>query len=207
MAMGEHKFILEHTTDRIARALGNALVAPILTYVPEGSWENPQGHMRMPGTITLPNDRFMALLEHAARSLKAGGFTDILFIGDSGGNQNGMRDVAAKLNREWAGSGARAHFIGDYYTKSSDDAERYITRELGIPADQIGGHAGITDTSQMLFVNAKHIRPGLIAPGGGFEGSGVSGNPKLATPEIGKKLLQIKIDNALAQIRASLAAR
>src|SRR5688500_290005 len=67
MAIGEHKFILEYTTDKIARALGNALVAPIITYVPEGSWENPpRGHMRMAGTITLPNDRFMTLLEHTA---------------------------------------------------------------------------------------------------------------------------------------------
>src|SRR5687767_9299442 len=41
MVIGEHKFVLEYTTDRIARALGNALVAPIIAYVPEGSWENP----------------------------------------------------------------------------------------------------------------------------------------------------------------------
>src|SRR5687767_10693618 len=93
MVIGEHKFALEYTTDKIARQLGNALVAPILTYVPEGSWERPGGHMAKAGTITLPNDRFMTLLEHAANSLKAGGFKDIIFLGDSGGNQGGMRDV------------------------------------------------------------------------------------------------------------------
>lgn len=206
MVMGEHRFVLEYTTDKIARAVGKTLVAPIITYVPEGSWENPRGHMRMPGTITLPNDRFITLLQHAAKSLEAGGFTDVLFLGDSGGNQEGMRAVAATLNQEWEGSGSRAHFIGDYYEKSSDDARRYLTQELGIPEDEIGGHAGITDTSQLMFVNAKHVRRNLLAPGGGFQDSGVSGNPTLATPEIGERLLQIKIENAVAQIKASLAA-
>jgi len=206
MAMGEHRYVLEHTTDRIARALGNALVAPIITYVPEGGWDPPSGHMRMPGTISLPNEMFMDLLEHAARSLRAGGFRDVLFIGDSGGNQNGMRAVAEKLNAEWAGSGSRAHFIGDYYAKSSDDAERYITGELGVPREDIGGHAGMTDTSQMMFVDPAHVRMDRLAPRGGFEGSGVSGDPTKASRELGEKLLQIKIDNALAQIRAAVAA-
>src|SRR5688572_12753681 len=137
MVIGEHKFALEYTTDKIARQLGNALVAPILTYVPEGSWERPGGHMRMAGTITLPNDRFMVLLEHAANSLKGGGFKNIIFLGDSGGNQGGMRDVTAKLNTAWAGTGARAHFIGDYYTKATADARAWLTSK-GFTSEDIG---------------------------------------------------------------------
>jgi thiamine monophosphate kinase len=35
------------------------------------------------------------------------GFRDIVFIGDSGGNQNGMKQVSELLNREWAGTGVR----------------------------------------------------------------------------------------------------
>jgi len=207
MAIGEHKFVLEHTTDKIARALGNALVAPIITYVPEGSWETREGHMSKAGTITLPNDRFMVLLEHTARSLKAGGFKDIIFIGDSGGNQNGMRDLATKLNTEWRGSGYRAHFIGDYYTKSSTDARKYITDQLKIPAADIGNHAGMVDTSELMYVNPNHVRLNKRAPGGGSADSGVSGDPTKATAELGKIIVEIKINNALAQIRASLAAR
>ena len=207
MVLGKHRYIIEYAADRIARALGNALVAPVITYVPEGSWENPRGHMTKAGTITLPNDRFMTLLEHTAKSLKAGGFTDIIFIGDSGGNQNGMRDVAARLNEEWKGTRHRAHFIGDYYTKSSADAQRYITEQLGIPASDIGSHAGISDTSQLMFVNARHVRLDRRAPGGGDPDSGVSGDPTKASVQIGEVLMRIKIDNAVAQIRASLAAR
>jgi len=81
MVDGEHKFVMEYTGDKIARALGKTLVAPVVTYVPEGSWENPAGHMTKPGTITLPDDRFADLLVNAGRSLKSGGFTTILFIG------------------------------------------------------------------------------------------------------------------------------
>jgi creatinine amidohydrolase/Fe(II)-dependent formamide hydrolase-like protein len=207
MVMGQHKYVMEHTTDQIARGLGNALVSPIMTYVPEGMWgDEPRGHMRMPGTITLPQEWFEDLLMHTAKSHAAGGFTDIVFVGDSGGNQNGMSAVTDRLNEEWAGTDTRAHWIGDYYSKSSDDIREYL-RGLGYVDDQIGSHGGIVGTSQLLFVNPTHVRLELAAPQGGFEGSGVSGDPTLASPEFGQRFVRFKIDNALAQIRASLAAR
>src|SRR6266496_4301694 len=84
MVDGEHKFVMEYTGEKIARAIGKTLFAPVVTYVPEGSWENPTGHMAKPGTITLPDDRFTELLVNAGRSLKTGGFKTILFIGESG---------------------------------------------------------------------------------------------------------------------------
>ena len=62
MVDGEHKFIMEYAADKIARGMGKTLVAPVVTYVPEGSWDPPSGHMRYPGTITLPEDRFVELL-------------------------------------------------------------------------------------------------------------------------------------------------
>ncbi|MET0213116.1 MAG: creatininase family protein, partial [Vicinamibacterales bacterium] len=204
MVDGEHKFVLEYTADKIARGLGKTLVAPIITYVPEGSWDPPSGHMGKPGTITLPEDRFVELLVSAGRSLKSGGFTMILFVGESGGNRTGMRTAAAKLNELWKGE-AKAFWVDDYYTKSHADQRTYITSKLGIPVDQIGGHANIQDTSEMLFVNAKHVRKNKLAPGGGYENSGVSGDPTKATAELGKTFVQIKIDNALAQAKGLIA--
>lgn len=205
MVMGEHKYVLEYTTDKIARALGNTLVSPIITYVPEGEWgEEPTGHMRMPGTITMPEEWFVELLLHTGRSHQEAGFRNVIFLGDSGGNYSGMETAVETLNQEWAGTGARAHLIEDYYRKGGQDARAYITGELGIPAEEIGGHAGISDTSQMWFVNEQHIRQDLLADRGGFEGSGSSGNPTLASPEIGRRILDIKIQNALDEIRAAL---
>src|SRR5437867_1455280 len=205
MVDGEHRFVMEYSADKIARALGKTLVAPVVTYVPEGSWENPSGHMTKPGTITLPEDRFTELLVSAGRSLKAGGFKTILLIGESGGNRNGMRMAADKLNELWKGSDARAWWIDDYYTKGHADQNKYVTEKVGIPADQIGGHANILDTSELLFVNAKHIRRNRLS-GNDYENNGVSGNNQSkSTPEIGKALLQIKIDNAVAQITGLMA--
>jgi creatinine amidohydrolase/Fe(II)-dependent formamide hydrolase-like protein len=204
MVDGEHKFVMEYAADKIARALGKTLVAPVITYVPEGSWDPPTGHMSKPGTITLPEDRFVELLVSAGRSLKAGGFTTILFLGESGGNRTGMRLAANRLNELFKGT-ARAFWVDDYYTKSHADQNAHVTKTLGIPEDQIGGHANILDTSEMLFVNAKHVRPKKLAPGGGYENSGVSGDPTKATAALGKIFLQIKIDNAVAQAKGLMA--
>jgi creatinine amidohydrolase len=205
MVDGEHKFVMEYTADKIARAIGKALVAPVVTYVPEGSWENPGGHMAKPGTITLPDDRFVELLVNAGRSLKAGGFKTILLVGESGGNRNGMRTAAEKLTELWKNTDARAFWIDDYYTKGHADQNKWITAHVGIPADQIGGHANILDTSELLFVHPQHIRKNRLT-GNDYENNGVSGNNQgKSTPEIGKALLQIKIDNAVSQIKGLMA--
>ena len=177
MVDGEHKFVMEYSGDKIARALGKTLVAPVVTYVPEGSWENPTGHMAKPG-----HDHAAATIDSSscsstpARSLKAGGFTTILLIGESGGNRNGMRTAADKLNELWKGASARAFWIDDYYTKGHADQNKYVTEKVGIPADQIGGHANILDTSELLFVNAEAHSPEQARAGNDYENNGVSGN-------------------------------
>src|SRR5918999_1542835 len=134
MVDGEHKFVMEYAADKIARALGRTLIAPIVTYVPEGSWDPPSGHMSKPGTITLPEDRFIELLVSAGRSLKSGGFKTILFLGESGGNRTGMRTATERLNQLWKG-GATARWIDDYYTKAHADQNKYVTEKLGVPSD------------------------------------------------------------------------
>src|SRR5688500_9542382 len=203
MVDGEHKFIMEYAADKIARGLGKTLVAPVVTYVPEGGWDPPTGHMRYPGTITLPEDRFVELLVSAGRSLKSSGFKNILFLGESGGNRNGMREAAARLNDLWKGA-ATAYWVDDYYTKSHADQNKWITANMKIPEDQIGGHANLLDTSELLFVAPKHIRRDRLT-GNDYPNNGVSGDPAKSTPEIGKVFVQIKIDNALAQIKRMIS--
>ena len=198
MALGKHKFIVTETAERIARALGNALVAPIVTYVPEGTVEETEGNRQRAGTITLPDEHYMKLLEYTARSLAAGGFTDVVFIGDSGGNQNGMETVATMLNDEWSGREARAHFVGDYY---SGHGFREWLQDQGHSREDVGSHAGIMDTSQLLYVNATHVRTEKVAPFGGFEEAGVRGDPTKASVTYGRVGIQMKVDAALRQIR------
>lgn len=203
MVMGKHRYIIDEASDRIARELGNALVAPAVTYVPEGEVDPPSGHMRYAGTITLPNEFFMKLVEYAARSLRAHGFTDIVFIGDSGGNQRGMEAVAAQLNDEWGGDGATVHFIGDYY---ANNGFRDWLMEQGETDETIGRHAGISDTSILLYVESRHIRQDQLAPGGGFENSGVSGDPTRASAEYGRVGMEMRVDAAVRQIRAAIGS-
>lgn len=205
MAIGAHKYATTYAADKIARALGNAIVAPIVTYVPEGSWETPRGHMAKAGTITLPEERFRTLLELIARSLRGSGFKDLVLIGDSGGNQEGMNAVSTKLNEEWKGTGVRLHFIGDYYGKAHAAREAWIidTAKL-ISRDSIGNHANILDTSELLFIHPELVKTDRYSQATPANGS--TGSPRKATKEVGKKSLDVKISFALAQIRASMAA-
>ena len=53
LATGKHDYILRATTEAIARKLGNALVAPIIPFVPEGNIDPPTSHMLYPGTISV----------------------------------------------------------------------------------------------------------------------------------------------------------
>ncbi len=54
MVLGKHNFLVKYKAGEVARRLGNALVAPVMAYVPEGDVDPPTGHMRFPGTITTP---------------------------------------------------------------------------------------------------------------------------------------------------------
>ena len=126
------------------------------------------------------------------------GFTDIVFIGDSGGNQNGMRGVSETLNTEWSDTPTRVHFVGNYY---SDNGVNDWLISQGETQESIGSHAGIRDTSQLMFIAPQHIRDNKRVPGGGFEGSGVSGDPSRASVEYGEKAIELKIEAALRQIK------
>jgi creatinine amidohydrolase len=204
MVLGKHNFIVKHAAEQIARQLGNALVAPVLAYVPEGNIEPPTGHMLYPGTISLPDDVFMKVTEYAARSFKANGFKDIVLIGDSGGNQKALQSVATSLNKEWAKTEARVHFILDYYKESPF---REWLQGQGEKRDDIGSHAGIVDTSQLMAVNPHGIRSDKLAAGSDRDVTGATGNPARATVAYGKKGLEMNIDAAVAQIRKSIAAK
>ena len=202
MVLGKHKYRINAGSERIARALGNALVAPVITYVPEGRIDPPTGHMRYAGTISIPNDVFMAVLEYSARSLKVHGFTDILFIGDSGPNQQGMQEIAKMLNEEWAVEEARVLYISGWYTSTTF---REWLMEQGETEEAIGGHAGLQDTALLLAVAPEHVRTDSMSVGRGTDVDGVSGDPTRATIEIGKKGMDFAHEAAMNQIRELMA--
>lgn len=198
MVLGKHNVIVEHAAGRIAARLGNALVAPVMAYVPEGPVDPPAGHMKFPGTITLPDDIFMQVVEYAARSFRVHGFTDIVLIGDSGGNLEGLRRVSLSLNEQWRESGVRVHFIEEF---TRGDAFRDWLRSRGESDRQIGRHAGIMDTSVALAVDPRMVRRDRLAPSTDFHATGVLGDPSRANAAYGEQGLAIQVDGAVKRIR------
>ena len=157
LVTGKHNYVLRANCDRIARALGNALCAPVLELVPEGNIDPPSGHMRSHGTISLQQSTFEMVLTDVAESLAAHGFENIVFIGDSGGNQGGMGNVAEALNAKWGSGGASAHFIPEYYR--SPPGSRNVLRELGVtregmPSDGLHDSPGITLNMMLDDINS-----------------------------------------------------
>jgi creatinine amidohydrolase/Fe(II)-dependent formamide hydrolase-like protein len=206
MALGKHNVRAAALSVRIAAKLGHTVVAPVVTYVPEGRISPPAGHMRFPGTISVPEDAFAAVLAGAARSLKQNGFLDIVLIGDSGNYQRQLKDVAVRLNREWSGSGARAHYVGAYYDAATIDFGQAL-RARGITEKQIGTHAGIADTSLLMAIDESRVRADRLAAPISEPSSGVAGEPSQSSAALGRIGVDLIIDKTAAAIRLAIAGR
>jgi len=201
MVLGKHNYLVRYKAGEIAKQLGNAIVAPVLPYVPEGEIPGAKpaaGHMRFPGTITTPEDAYEKVLEYAARSLRSAGFLDIAMIGDSGGNQNGQKAVSELLNKEWAGTGVRVHHVSDYYPGRGDA----IAAANGMSQEAIGSHAGSQDVTSFMYINPGMLRFDKFALGKANDGQGHVGDPRFATAIIGKLILEAQVEDAVKQIKS-----
>jgi creatinine amidohydrolase len=156
LATGKHNYVNRATCDAIARKLGNALCAPNVPFVPEGDFEPKSGHMIYPGTISLTEQTYQALLTDIATSLKAHGFEHVILIGDSGGNQAGMKTVASNLSSKWAGSKTTIHFIPEYYTYEA--AGKWAEANLGWKQVPEGHHDDPVISSIMMTVDPNTVR-------------------------------------------------
>ena len=190
VALGKHNRRVAILSERIARALHNALVAPVVAYVPEGTIEPPQAHMRFTGTITVPPEVFEKTLESAAESFRAHGFKDVVLLGDHGGYQSDLAAVAERLNRRWAPTSARAHFIAEYYRSGS-------------------GHADLDDTSLMLATDPSLVRAACLRSGIRLDAStGVYGaDPRAAGAQRGRTAADAQVAAAVRAIRKATARR
>jgi creatinine amidohydrolase len=209
---GKHNYVLQAASEAIARRLGNALVAPIVKFVPEGDIDPPSGHMRYAGTISLTQETFRALLTDICASLKQHGFRDIVLIGDSGGNAQGMTEVAKTLNSRWSGTPARVHHVPEYYTEDMWSFE-YL-KKIGVrqtPDVKSASRAGIHDDyhyeSIVATVDPKLIRTEQRLKVGKYSINGFDMRPPSKTIENGKKLVEYRAGITVAAIRKTLASR
>ena len=130
IVLGKHNARARYLAGRIAQKLGNAIVAPVIAYVPEGRIDPPTQHMKHPGTITVPEDVFERTLESAARSFKQHGFTTVVLLGDHGGYAKSLRNVAARV---------KGVLVPEAYYREME-------------------HAGSEDTAAAMAVDPKLVR-------------------------------------------------
>jgi creatinine amidohydrolase/Fe(II)-dependent formamide hydrolase-like protein len=208
IAVGKHNVRAQWLSRKIAEELGNALVAPVIAYAPQGGYAPPASHMRFPGTITIPDDVFEKMLESAANSFAVHGFTNIVFLGDHGGYQKDIKLVVAHLNKAWAGTKARAFVPPEYYDASSDGYAQ-ILRQHGYRDDEIGTHAGLADTSLQLAVAPQMVRldrlhsSAKLGPADGVYG----GDPRRSSAELGRLGIDAIVSRTVDALRKDTAGR
>jgi creatinine amidohydrolase len=187
LALGKHNVRVKVLAGQIAQRLGNAIVAPVLAYVPEGAIFPPAAHMRFSGTISISDATFEALLESTARSFKQHGFHDVVFLGDHGGYQKSELRAADRINKEWASDGRyRALALTAFYEASQAPYIQAL-RAKGHADAEIGTHAGLADTSLMLAIDPTLVRTGLLGEGArATPADGVYGDPRKSSTELGQ---------------------
>jgi creatinine amidohydrolase/Fe(II)-dependent formamide hydrolase-like protein len=202
MILGKHDHIVGFAAERIASELGRTLVAPVVSYVPQGSYAQPAGNMRFPGTIGVPDEVYAGVLEGIARSLKLAGFKTICLIADHGGSARPQAEVAQKLTREWTSDGVRVISVDDYYGEAGEEQNKLLIAQ-GETLKTIGQHAGIADTSELMAIHPQGVDLSRLAS---FpfprEPTGADGDARRASAERGRALIALKVAAAVRQIRA-----
>ena len=208
VALGKHNARVKVLSQRIAEGLGNALVAPVIAYVPEGGTAPTTSHMRFPGTITVPDEVFKKTLESAANSFKVHGFQNIVFLGDHGGYLKNVQQVVAQLNKNWAGSSARA-LVPEVYYATSSEGYAQILRQHGIREDEIGTHAGLADTALLLAVAPHMVRQDAMRSGAKVgQADGIyGGDPHRATAELGQLGIDAIVSKTVQALKTATATR
>jgi len=200
IALGKHNARAAALAARIASALGNTLVAPVIAYVPEGRIDPPTAHMRYAGTLSVPQAAFEQTLAAAAQSLRAAGFRTVVLLGDHGGYQGSLQTVAARLTRDWRASGARVLAPMEYYRAASSGFDQLL-RERGYADAEIGEHAGLADTALSLALTPSLVRADALADA--RRTPGVTGDPRRATAALGELGVNLIVERTVAAVRAA----
>lgn len=197
LVTGKHNVVLRGTTEAIARKLGKTLVAPIVPFVPEGDIDPPSLHMLYPGTISVREATYQALLTDICESLAAHGFKRIVLIGDSGGNQAGLKAVADALGPKLQGR-CRVLFIPEYYDFAP--VNKWLESQ-GIKQTPEGLHDDFGMTAQMLAVEPQSARMNERVKAGKFRINGVDLAPADKTIQIGRKIIDLRAEQTVQAIR------
>jgi creatinine amidohydrolase len=210
--LGGHSLTAKPQGIDIARKLGNALVAPVMPFSIAGRHLNP----KTPGSVNIPGPVFAAVNEAIVDSMVVNGFKNIVLMGEHGGGQKELEEVAKKANAKYSPQGVHVFFCGDFYEKTQNEFQQWVIANHLPPSS----HGGIPDTSLMMYLGGDGwvrkdkmvagdplLRPGAQRdPSIRLVDNGVIGDPRPSTPEMGKRYFDMKTKNAVAQIRAMIAS-
>ena len=214
---GGHNLMGRETVKAIALKLGNAIAMPVLPYTPN------EASAQLPGTIGLTPELLGAILERLTEQSIKTGFKSVVLMGDHGGGQpQTYTDLAKKLDAKYSPQGIHVYFCDEVYRKAMDDFDKYLESKGLKP----GGHASLSDTSEMLYlggdkgwVRTELVKTALGDPVGqrGQRGqpadpnaparlnNGITGDARQSTAALGKVFFDMKVDYGVRQIQALLA--
>jgi len=208
----------KYMAQQAALKLGNALVSPVMLV---GLAEH---HLGFPGTISLNFFDFISVLTDYCNSLADAGFKNIILISSHGGNTDTIIAYAPRIAKMLLNK-------ADVYVATGangpDDARRRkaLAEKYHVTLGKAGVHSGWMETSMVLA-----IRPDLVDMSKAEEGldddafyspenskrnqlkgfavgvkpysaNGILGDPRGATAEAGKELLELNIDELVATVR------
>jgi creatinine amidohydrolase len=210
--LGGHSLTAKPQGIDIARKLGNALLAPIMPFSIAGGHLNP----KTPGSVNIPGPVFASVNEAMVDSMVVNGFKNIVLMGEHGGGQKELEEVAKKTNAKYSPQGVRVFFCSDFYAKSQDEIRQWVVANHLPPST----HGRIPDTSLMMFLGGdawvrkdKMVAGDPVLPPGTQRdpntprvNNGINGDPRPSTPEIGQRYFEMRTKNSVAQIQALIAA-
>ena len=206
---GGHTLMARATVKEIALRLGNAIAMPVLAYTPNNA------SATLPGTIGLTPEILGVVLERLAEEAIKTGFKNVILMQDHGGGTNVYGEVAKKLDAKYASQGIHVYFCDEVYAKAQGDFDKWLAAN-GYP---VSSHAGIPDTSEMLYLGGDlWTRTALIPtavgdttprgatrdPNAPRVNNGITGDARRSSPELGKRAYEQKVEYAVKQIRGFL---
>lgn len=208
LVTNKHEVTLGQVCEGVARELGNTLCAPVVDFGRQGDIDPPSGQMRYSGVISVREETFRMMMDDIASSLRAHGFQDIMFITDKGTNESYLRDITQMLNERWEGTGTKAYYVDEQYTRRGRADEAYLQQAIGLeqPCND-GHHDNIVQTSLLFLDDPDNVRWDQREEAGLLTINCVDISDKEWVRDVGATLLEWRIDNAASAMQSRLDSR
>ena len=198
--------------DHLARLVADRLDAFVARTVRVGCSAH---HLDFPGTLSLEEETFHAVVADLVRSLARAGFRRLVLVPTHGGN---FAPLATALEELGELPGTTVVALTDLGVLL--EIARTGEREHGVPLSDGGLHAGEWETSMLLYIHPELVHmeraeagyTGDLQQGIGrmFESgvkalsqNGAIGDPSQASAEHGERYLEVALELVLEQIEAA----